>query len=207
MSIPHCPNVFASPIERSLRDLGVSWARSSEGERPRPSETATTAWACLLDEWLREPSLPLLVRKSGLSRGQGMRHASGRVLVPCDNSPAHWAFALALRGQCPSLAGIGTMSRLADVPVAMVFKQAERLARDHGCRLSKDHSLSQHGWKLAHIKSVGVRKRTSLVDLPETLLSEHFLAFLSPANMFVVPLPWSGLAETSAFLSGFRGEA
>lgn len=34
--------------------------------------------------------------------------------------------------------------------------------------------------------------------------TDHFRLFMSPANMFVVPADWAGLAEVDAFVEGFR---
>jgi hypothetical protein len=93
------------------------------------------------------------------------------------------------------------------IPVAMAFKKEERAAAKYrGTRSQLEH-LNAAGWKLAHIIPVAVGGRTPLESRPLPSLEQHLLRFLSPRNMFVVPLPWAGLAETvemTAAISAWR---
>jgi hypothetical protein len=87
------------------------------------------------------------------------------------------------------------------IPVVMIQKGVEKpLARYH-CFLRKEFNVNEFGWKLAHVKPVGLNNRASLATLPIERLQDHFRAFMSPTNMFVVPSAWSGLAEVESVIN------
>ncbi len=195
-----CPNPLPPDLELRLAELAHAWAASSE--RPRVPVAVRRAWAELIDGWIAEPRLPLLIRRAGAGRGQVVRHATGRDLVPADNSPAHWSLALALAGQVPTLEDLHSWFEKDLIPVAMVLKKAERgIARYRCTRLAV--SLNGLGWKVAHLEEVGLGRAT-LADAPIGTLHAHFRRFLDPGNMFLVPLAWAGLAEVSQMVTAIR---
>ena len=55
------------------------------------------------------------------------------------------------------------------------------------------------GWKVAHIDGVGLGNRTTVAELSESTLREHFRKLMRPSNMFVIPLKYAGLAELPEF--------
>jgi hypothetical protein len=86
----------------------------------------------------------------------------------------------------------------------MIFGKQERLAADFHGVLGKCAGTSESGWKLAHIDAVGLGGRGELSTYSSSELQGHFRRFMAPANMFVVPAEWGGLAETAEFIVGFR---
>ncbi len=50
---------LAGPLE----DLGRQWAKSPD--RPRPEQSVLHRWEHVLDDWIADPSLPLVIRGSG----------------------------------------------------------------------------------------------------------------------------------------------
>jgi hypothetical protein len=120
-------------------------------------------------------------------------------VVPVDNSPAQWAFALALLGEMPSLEDVRLAIQGDRIPVAMVLKTPERKASRFKCILSQVANPNAAGWKVAHVKAIGLRDRTDIRYTSETTLRQHFLQFMTPSNMFVVPLRYAGLAEIPEF--------
>ena len=58
------------------------------------------------------------------------------------------------------------------------------------------------GWKVCHIKEVRLGGRGPIREREITLLQSHFVAFLAPSNMFLVPLELGGLGELPYFNSG-----
>jgi hypothetical protein len=84
-------------------------------------------------------------------------------------------------------------------PVAMIMKRVEKPTAKFRCLLQRQDNLNVHGWKLGHIIEVGLAGRTPIEDVPLVRLIEHFTRSMSPSNMFLVPLPWAGLAESTAF--------
>lgn len=153
-----------------------------------------TYWDEMLREWARSEELPLLIRKHRGNRGQALMHQNGRTLVPCDNSAAHWSFTLAMHGVRPTLRDIGRWLRNDEIPVMMIRKVTEK-ASDFQCQLSAKHSLSDRGWKLAHIRSIGLRSRGKIEDQSLDRLQCHFREFMAPSNMFLVPKEWAGIGE------------
>ncbi len=132
---------------------------------------------------------------------------SGRILVPTDNSPAHWSMALALCGTCPTLEELRDLFSTDRVPVAMVIKASEKIEAKYRCTRQSTPGPNQMGWKVAHVDDVGLgyTDAVTLVDLRE--LKAHFVRFLSPSNMFLVPKAYAGIAETPDFVQAFRNRA
>jgi len=131
-------------------------------------------------------------------------HESGRALVPCDNTPAHWSFCLALRGNSPSPDQIAKDLEEDQIPVAMAFHKQERATAKYRGTRNRSENLNALGWKLAHIARVALRGRGPLESRPLASLEDHFVRFMSPRNMFVVPLPWAGLAETEEMTAAIK---
>ena len=145
----------------------------------------------------------MLVRKARDNRGHALLHSSGRVLVPTDNSPAHWSLALAYAAACPSLDDVREMLRADCVPVAMVITTAEKLNARYRCTRQSTPGPNQQGWKVAHIESIGLGYTGRLEDAPLGVLRAHFKAFLAPGNMFLIPKAYAGLGETPEFIAAF----
>ncbi len=163
-----------------LADLGRLWAASTH--RPRVAPDILDEWDDLLACWLRS-ELPLVLR-DGSRRGQVVKHTSGRDLIFGDNSPANWAFALALKGEIPDLTKV-TLANIGErIPLSFVA-QGDAAKRN----------LNKAGWKVCHIEPVSDRQRirfeTSDLDRAEAA----FLRFLSPRNIFLIPKQISGAGE------------
>lgn len=190
MTLPTCPGLLPQDLVGPLRQLAVAWAASPA--RPEPTSAVLDQWDKLIAAWAADESLPLFARKFKNNRGAYFAHVSGRVVVPTDNTPAHRAYAQALRGVCPTLADVYRSIESNDIPVAMIVSRAERqLATLTGAR-TRSENLNAAGRKLAHIKPIGLRRAVALADVPIERLREHFRLFLSPSNMFVVPWRWPG---------------
>ena len=179
-----------------IERFGHAWGASPF--RPKPSLHVIEHWSRLLTEWLRADEMPLFVRKNSNNRGSAVVHESGRPLVPCDNSPAHWAYVMALRGDCPSLSDVRALLADDAIPVAMIQKAIEKPCAQFHCTRPKKFNLNEFGWKLAHIEGVGLNDRVPLSSFSIARLAAHFRLLMSPANMFVVPLAWAGIAEIEA---------
>ena len=195
-----CPSPLPQELEAYVAAFADAWALSTD--RPRVTQPVREGWSRLLDEWVEDSSMPLLVRRSGAGRGQALLHSSGRVLVPADNSPAHWSLALALSAQVPTLADIRAWFAQDVIPVAMILSRNEKALARYRCTRA-GISLNGLWWKVAHIEDVGLG-RGGLEHVPATTLHVHFRRFLSPDNMFLMPLEWSGLAELPRVVASIR---
>lgn len=187
-----CPVELPADLCARVRELADAWARHPA--RPAPAREVAAAWDTTVDAWARAPDLPLFVRKHRDDRGHVRVHASGRALVPVDNSPAQWAYALACRGVTCALDDVRALLAADEIPVAMIFKGAERAGARYRRTLGVG-GTADAGWKLGHVEGVGLRTAGPITALPIAALEAHHRLLLSPGNLFVVPLAWAGLAE------------
>jgi hypothetical protein len=197
ISFPAAPSELPPSMSRLLVQLAEFWAQ--DPWRPRPSPVVLQHWDDLVAVWANEKSLPLYIRKNENNRGSTIAHRSGRHLVATDNSPAQWAFALAVCGVIPCIEQIREAVEQDKIPVAMIFKGVEKASARYRCSPGGSISPNSAGWKVCHVENIGLVKRGSLRDTPEDLLRRHFRLFMSPSNMFVVPLKYSGLGEIPEF--------
>lgn len=192
-ALTYCPKVLPLDLTDLIHSFGQTWANSPS--RPRPPDEVIAHWTKLLNDWVDDNDLPLFVRKHSNNRGSVVSHSSGRLLVPCDNSPAHWAYVMASNGKCPALQDIKTFLENDKIPVAMIQKAVERPTAKYHCTLTNEFNVNKYGWKLAHVQGVGLNTRTHISVLPLERLTGQFRSLMAPENMFVVPLVWAGIAE------------
>jgi hypothetical protein len=203
--IPRAPTIAPESIRTGIALAAEAWFR--DPGRPRIDEGVVRQWDELLHSWAESDDMPILVRKARGNRGHAVIHQSGRILVPADNSPAHWTIALAFSACCPSLADVREALRSDGIPIAMVLKADEKLGAAYRCTRQAAHGPNDQGWKVAHIHDVGLGFTGNIQDLPPPVLMSHFLRFLSPGNMFLVPKEYAGIAETPEFLEAFRAKS
>lgn len=193
--IPKCPEELPVELQQRMRDLSEAWLRSDL--RPVVESGVARTWDELVQDWVNEPTMPLYIRKSQSNRGSLIKHESGRMLIPTDNSVAQWCFALAYRGTVPRLQDVETWRSEDRIPIAHVLKTTERRVAEYHCTIGRalKPSLNDCGWKVCHIEPVGIRPKTPLPEISIDCLKEHFVRLLSPSNMFLVPKAWAGLGE------------
>jgi hypothetical protein len=73
------------------------------------------------------------------------------------------------------------------------MRKQERQNARFRCTRGKSAQLNALGWKVAHLRDVGLGYRVELRSAPIQALAGHFLRFMSPGNMFLVPLQWPDL--------------
>ena len=117
---PSAPAQLPGEMPELLRRLADLWAQ--DPGRPRPSPTVVEHWDSLIARWADDSSLPLLVRKPANNRGAVLVNGAGRKIIPADNSPAQWAFALAVLGETPSLAWVNEQLSADAIPIAMILQ-------------------------------------------------------------------------------------
>lgn len=210
-------NVAQSDIEPtfedSLRKLGESWRENAS--RPKLTPQAVGHWQTLIELWCNDETVPLPIRK-GSARGLMHTHPSGRRYVPCDNSPAHWAY-MGCHAEClPNLAEVLDQMKSGRFPFAFARARSEKALIDQGTHEAFGGFLgsSAYGqvnrfpdgrqYKLCHIEPVGLKSRGEISDIPIEDLIRHVRLLLDPSNMLLVPLPYAGVGECAAFLDAFR---
>ena len=189
-------------MDQPLRNLASEWAVSPH--RPRVPKEVLTFWDTLIEEWVAS-NLPLLCRTPNWGRGAEEIHASGRILTFADNTPAHWAMALALKGETPSLADVRELFETGAMPLAFAIKESEK-ARLKFARggLSSKIRINKDGWKVCHISRAGLGLAGHPASQPIPAIEAHFRRFMSPRNMFLVPLVLGGLGETPHMIDAIR---
>lgn len=197
--LPHIdiPQEFSSLLEAA----GKQWAASNQ--RPRISSDMKKHWDSLVDAWAAS-QLPLVIRKSGELRGATVLHCTGRKLIIADNSPAQWAFSWAYAGHSYSLAQIEDMIQKDEVPFAFATKAAEKAHMAFKRTLLPSDCVNRRGWKLCHIKEVGLRTKTKLEDISIEILTEHFQNLLKPSNQFLIQLKLAGLGEVKEIIEAVK---
>lgn len=183
----------------ALRRLASNWRESPN--RPNICGHDALRWHSVMQEWVRDRSLPLLVRRPRYGRGREILHHSGRILVPTDDSPAMYLLSLAMERRTPDLAELRDSLYQGRMPVAVSLTAEERRqARFTGTTGEMDApNLTDLGYSVCHVTHVGLR-RMPLEDRTEIELVAHSLLFLSPVNMFVVPKPYARLGELPEFI-------
>ncbi|MHC2069405.1 hypothetical protein ACYFX5_18170 [Bremerella sp. T1] len=200
--LPTCPKLLSDDLLSPLKKFAGAWASSTL--RPTPDATFETLWEQLILSWIADSNLPLFIRKASVGRGQVVVHTSGRKLIPVDNSPAQWVYSLALQGKCPTINEIQELINADRIPVAMILKSIERNRATYRYSLSRTENLNRVGWKLAHIEPIGLKKQCDLREIKISILKEHFMRFMHPKNMFLVPKSWAGLGEIPEMIDAIR---
>jgi hypothetical protein len=199
--IPTCPCPLPQDIGDLIREIGHLWANGAVC--PRIASPTKSAWDALLMEWVNDPSLPLLIRKSSEVRGSVIIHESGRRLIPVDNSPSQWSCSLALGSHVPSRSEIQELFAKDAIPISFAHKKHEKAQRTYHCTLGK-YSVNKAGWKLCHINPVGLNTAAPIRCIDVKQLKAAFINLLSPTNYFLLPLDWGGMGETPEFIQGYR---
>ncbi|MDR1781259.1 MAG: hypothetical protein LBR50_11130 [Tannerella sp.] len=195
-----CSQVAIKTFDNSNAIIQLANAWKKNTSRPRPSQQICDDWDKVLEDWVNDPDLPLFVRK-GNERGTVFKHKkTNRDLIPVDNSPAQWAFSMACDNKTPILKDLVTDLKNGNIPIAMVPCKS---AVFRGSLAKSIHNVNTKGWKLAHIKPVGLNTRQPVEDIDIDELKDHHKKLLSPSNMFVVPLKYSGIAEIDEFINVF----
>ena len=203
-NIPNCQTELLEDLSLKIIEIAFLWKQSKI--RPDLSPELKYHWDKLIDDWGNNDSMPLFIRKQSFGRGSIIFHNSGRKLIFTDNSPAIWAYSACLLEEGFSLNHIKNLLNKDEIPISLALKEHELIRAEYKCKLSSVN-LNKKGWKLAHINSVGIKKRLNednLKNLPIEELIAHFVKFMSPSNMFLIPKQWSGLAELPEVIDVFK---
>jgi hypothetical protein len=183
----------------ALRRLASNWRESPT--RPQITGHDALGWHSLIQDWVEDQTMPLLIRRPRYGRGREITHPSGRVLVPTDDTPAMYLLSLAMEHRRPSPGALQNALESGRLPIAASLTAEERKqARYSGTLEEMDApNLYELGFSVCHISQVGLR-RVPLSERTEVELVAHTLLFLSPVNMFVVPKEYEGLGELPEFI-------
>ncbi len=176
-------------LRQPLAEFGRQWARSPY--RPRPTEAALQAWDTFLNSWIAS-GLPLVLRDAR-RRHRRDTCSNGGEAIFADNTPANWAFSLALEGVVPDLCSWTSETIESHVPMSLI-------ARLPGVK----RDLNKFGWKVCHIEPVPDRKRRKIGSAPMDIVEAAFRCFLSPRNVFLIPKSIAGAGELPEVVEAVR---
>lgn len=195
-------DVALRTLSGPIKALSESWAASPL--RPQPSSEALDAWDRLIEDWIGS-ELPFIFRTMKYGRGGREAHGSGRALTYSDNTPAHWAFASALAGTVPTIGQVSEMFAAGTMPLAFALKAQEKVALIYTRGgLARAFRLNDRGWKVCHIERVNDGTRVHPCERSLDQLASHLRRFLSPRNMFLIPITIGGLGETPEMVDAMR---
>lgn len=76
-------------------------------------------WEKLIDDWIEDFDMPLIVRKETDKRGQSFIHRTGREIIIADNTVALWIYGHVLKGEVFTLNQIRDLFRRNELPVVL----------------------------------------------------------------------------------------
>ena len=145
-------------------------------------------WDHLIGEWATRDEFPLLVRRSSHpSVCLHIEHTTGRLIAPCDNSPAHWVAIQCFKCLKPQIEDLREL--LPSIPMTMALSKQEIMSGGYNYTktLSSLHHAGKKGWYLAHKKRVGGGFAGPLEHAPIHALQRHMCRFLKPSNFMLIP--------------------
>ena len=189
-------DLVGEDIRSKIREIGALW-RSSPNN-PSIDQEVVNQWEKLIDDWIKDSNMPLIVRKETNKRGQSFRHSTtGREIIIADNSVALWVYGHVLKGKVFTLSQIRELLQNNELPVVFMATKEIRKNAKYAKALGKN-PLSN--WKLCHIESIGLNTNTPIIDLDIEVIKEHFRKYVNPKNMFVLPKEIGDLGEIEAFI-------
>jgi hypothetical protein len=206
MPLSRCPKELPNELSDLIVKFAQGWAKYEQ--RPKPNKAICDKWEELLEAWINDANLPLFIRKSSLGRGK-LISSNGRIIIPTDNSPAQWAYSLACQKKCPSISKVREWHNISStesnpIPVAMILSRAEQQSLGYGVKLPREFNVNHYGWKLGHIKKIGLQRQGDIDGMNLDHIKEHHWALLNPNNMFLIPMQWAGLAEVDEVASSIH---
>ena len=188
-------DLVGEEIRMKIKEIGTLWRNSPNN--PQIDIEVLTNWNSLIEEWIADKDMPLIVRKETNKRGQSFVHPCGREIIVSDNTVAIWAYYNVLRGGVFTLSQIKELLSQKELPVVFMATKEIKAKAKYTKSLGR-YALSD--WKLCHIQPVGFNTNTSIEDLEISDIEDHFRKYVNPNNMFVLPKEIGYLGEIDVFI-------
>lgn len=201
-----CPK----PLPRDLTEAASQLAKAylDSPIRPNLAPEVVRHWDALISAWSESKEMPLLIRKQGADIGDLLIHRNtGRLLAPCDNSPAHWVISKAFtKGTKFKLKDVKNAITRHEIPVTMAMSNKDiEASRMKGVLAKmKEINVSKLKWKVDHIDEVGLKQRLLIQEMEIGDLKAHFVRLMSPSNVILVPSVLKGLGDLPIFIEEIR---
>ena len=186
-------------IRMKIKEIGTLWRNSPNN--PQIDVEVLENWSNLIEEWIADKDMPLIIRKETNKRGQSFVHPCGREIIVSDNTVAIWAYSNVLKGTVFTLSQIKELLSQKELPVVFMATKDIKAKAKYTKPLGS-YALSD--WKLCHIQPVGFNTHTSIEDLEISDIEDHFRKYVNPNNMFVLPKEIGYLGELDVLLEELK---
>ena len=188
-------DLVGKEIRMKIKEIGTLWRKSPNN--PQIDVEVLENWNNLIEEWIADKDMPLIIRKETNKRGQSFVHPCGREIIVSDNTVAIWVYNNVLKGIVFTLSQIKELLSQKELP--MVFMATKEIKAN--AKYTKPlGSYALPNWKLCHIQLVGFNTNTSIEDLEISDIEDHFRKYVNPNNMFVLPKEIGYLGEIDVFI-------
>lgn len=188
-------DLIGNEIREKIREIGYLWRMSEHN--PHINNDVLMTWELIIEKWIADKSMPLIIRKDRDMRGQSFIHPSGREIIVSDNTFAIWVYYCVMNGKTYTLSQLKEMLSCNEIP--MVFMHSKKISKSAKyTRPLGAYSLPE--WKLCHIEPVGFNSSKSIEELNIIVIQEHFRKYANPRNMFVLPKEIGDLGEIQIFI-------
>lgn len=188
-------DLVGEEIRMKIKEIGTLWHNSPNN--PQIDIEVLRRWDNLIEEWITDKDMPLIIRKETNKRGQSFVHPCGREIIISDNTVAIWVYSNVLKGTVLTLSQIKELLRQKELP--MVFMATKEIKAN--AKYTKPlGGYAMSDWKLCHIQPVGFNTNTSIEDLEISDIENHFRKYVNPNNMFVLPKEIGYLGEIDVFI-------
>lgn len=188
-------DLVGGEIRMKIKEIGALWHDSPNN--PQIDIEVLRRWDNLIEEWIADKNMPLIIRKEANKRGQSFVHPCGREIIISDNTVAIWAYNNVLKGTVFTLSQIKELLSQKELP--MVFMATKEIKAN--AKYTKPlGSYAMPDWKLCHIQPVGFNTNTSIENLEISDIENHFRKYVNPNNMFVLPKEIGYLGEIDVFI-------
>ena len=188
-------DLIGDDIREKIKEIGRLWRMSEHN--PRIDNDVLQNWKHVIDEWIADNNMPLIIRKNTHKRGQSFTHPGGREIIVSDNTFAIWVYNCVMNGITYKLSQLKDMLSRNEIP--MVFMQTKDI-RKNGRYTKPLGAYSLPEWKLCHIEPIGFNSNKSIEELDIIDIKNHFRKYANPCNMFLLPKEIGDLGEIQIFI-------
>ncbi len=188
-------DLVGEEIRMKIKEIGILWHNSPNN--PQIDAEVLEYWNNLIEEWIADKDMPLIIRKDIKKRGRSFIHPCGREIIVSDNTVAIWVYRNVLERTMFTLSQIKELLSQNEIPIVFMSTKEIKANAKYTKPLGRD-ALSD--WKLCHIQPVGFNTYTSIEDLEISDIEDHFRKYVNPNNMFVLPKEIGYLGEIDVFI-------
>ncbi len=188
-------DLVGEDIRQKIKEIAILWKTSRNN--PAIDDDVLRHWKCVIEEWIEDEEMPLIVRKDTKYKGQSFIHPSGREIIVSDNTFAIWVYGRCMNHEIYTLKEL--KEKLFNNEIPMVYMLTSEI-REKAKYTRPLGAFSLPIWKVCHIDSVGFNSNKTIDEIDITDIKNHFRKYASPYNIFVLPKEIGDLGEIQVFI-------